>query len=46
MNGYDRTAVKNSCGIGFFGNDYVGCPVQVNDEQSYGPKFNENGGGW
>ncbi|TEB34189.1 endo-beta-glucanase [Coprinellus micaceus] len=40
------TSTKESCGIGSFGTDYIGCPVRIHDRRSYGPEFNREGGGW
>ncbi|KAF5329983.1 hypothetical protein D9611_010461 [Ephemerocybe angulata] len=39
-------STKDTCGIGLFGTDYVGCGVKVGASNSYGPDFNRNGGGW
>ncbi|KAF6764292.1 endo-beta-glucanase [Ephemerocybe angulata] len=36
-------STKNSCGVG---DDNLGCPVRPTDLKSFGPPFNQNGGGW
>lgn len=40
------TTTNKQCGIGPFGTEFVGCGVEVDDDNSYGPSFNRNGGGW
>ncbi|TFK73373.1 laminarinase [Pluteus cervinus] len=37
-------AVQNNCDVAATGN--AGCGVQINDSRSYGPAFNNAGGGW
>ncbi|KAJ7825119.1 hypothetical protein B0H14DRAFT_2821346, partial [Mycena olivaceomarginata] len=38
------TSVLNNCDVAATQN--LGCGVEVNDVRSYGPTFNNNGGGW
>ncbi|OAX36221.1 glycoside hydrolase family 16 protein [Rhizopogon vinicolor AM-OR11-026] len=38
------TAAGNNCDAYATGNE--GCGVTINDNKSYGPEFNNNGGGW
>ncbi|KAJ7796949.1 hypothetical protein B0H14DRAFT_2913072, partial [Mycena olivaceomarginata] len=38
------TSVLNNCDVAATQNS--GCGVEVNDVRSYGPTFNNNGGGW
>ncbi|KAJ8586640.1 glycoside hydrolase family 16 protein [Rhizopogon salebrosus TDB-379] len=38
------TATGNNCDAYATGN--TGCGVEINDNKSYGPDFNNNGGGW
>jgi hypothetical protein len=40
----NRTALQNNCDVDADNN--AGCGVQVTDTRSFGPIFNDHGGGW
>ena len=42
----DRTPVLNDCNSANNNNNNAGCSVKFDESNSFGPSFNNDGGGW